>query len=324
MWSELARYPLVWLLVIGLHLAAIAALAVGLATPDKSEPKPAAGSKPVAAVALDYASFDERYLAPVREQAAQQAAEAKRRRAAEAARKAAAEKERREAEAARQAAEEKRRREAEAARQIAKEKQRREAEAARRAAEEKRQQEAEAARQAAAEQQRREAEAARKAEAEKERREAEVAQQQAAAAAQQAAEEKQRQEAATARQHREAEAARRAEEEKQLQQAARQEAARLAEQRRARAQARAVDAYKNTIKAAVQRNWIKPPNLDERAYCTVHVTQTPGGFISQVEVLDCRGGQAFRRSVEAAVWKAEPLPQPNNPEVFERKIEFEF
>ncbi len=52
--------------------------------------------------------------------------------------------------------------------------------------------------------------------------------------------------------------------------------------------------------------------------------QTPGGEVLTVEVLRCTGSAALRRSVEAAVYRASPLPPPPDPELFEREIEFTF
>jgi colicin import membrane protein len=46
--------------------------------------------------------------------------------------------------------------------------------------------------------------------------------------------------------------------------------------------------------------------------------------VQDVQVQKCTGDETFRRSVEAAVWKADPLPTPQKPEVFDRELRFKF
>ena len=36
------------------------------------------------------------------------------------------------------------------------------------------------------------------------------------------------------------------------------------------------------------------------------------------------GNDAFRKSVEKAVWKSDPLPEPPSPELFDRELRFMF
>jgi colicin import membrane protein len=54
------------------------------------------------------------------------------------------------------------------------------------------------------------------------------------------------------------------------------------------------------------------------------VEQIPGGEVTGIEVVRSSGNHAFDRSVEAAIRKASPLPQPKDPSVFARVINFEF
>ncbi|VAX00785.1 hypothetical protein MNBD_GAMMA19-1108, partial [hydrothermal vent metagenome] len=49
-----------------------------------------------------------------------------------------------------------------------------------------------------------------------------------------------------------------------------------------------------------------------------------GGEVVNVTVTQCVGDDVFRRSVEAAVYKASPLPRPSDPALFERQILFNF
>jgi colicin import membrane protein len=43
-----------------------------------------------------------------------------------------------------------------------------------------------------------------------------------------------------------------------------------------------------------------------------------------VDVQQCTGGEEFRHSVEAAVYKADPLPPPPTPEIFQRELLLRF
>jgi colicin import membrane protein len=75
------------------------------------------------------------------------------------------------------------------------------------------------------------------------------------------------------------------------------------------------------IVARVQRAWIKPPSAQPGISCTVSVTQVPGGEVTSVRVDSCSGGDAaLRESVEAAVYRASPLPPPPDPRLFERNL----
>jgi colicin import membrane protein len=62
------------------------------------------------------------------------------------------------------------------------------------------------------------------------------------------------------------------------------------------------------------------PGLD----CSVQVTQIPSGDVVDVRVLSCNGDEAVVRSIEAAVLRASPLPQPPTAALFERTLILEF
>lgn len=82
--------------------------------------------------------------------------------------------------------------------------------------------------------------------------------------------------------------------------------------------------WSNAIVAKIQRLWRKPTTTSVGQSCKVRVIQTPDGEVVTVEVWRCTGGEIFRRSVKAAVWKADPLPQAPTFDVFESVIEFTF
>jgi colicin import membrane protein len=78
------------------------------------------------------------------------------------------------------------------------------------------------------------------------------------------------------------------------------------------------------IQARVQRAWLRPPTARAGIECVVYVTQVPGGEVTNVRVGTCNGDQAVRDSIEAAVYRASPLPPPPDPALFERNLELTF
>ena len=79
------------------------------------------------------------------------------------------------------------------------------------------------------------------------------------------------------------------------------------------------------IVARIQRAWIQPPSAQPGIECIVSVSQVPGGEVTAVRVDSCNGGDAaLRESVEAAVYRASPLPPPPDPALFERNLELTF
>ncbi|GMQ87203.1 MAG: hypothetical protein BMS9Abin08_0401 [Gammaproteobacteria bacterium] len=114
-----------------------------------------------------------------------------------------------------------------------------------------------------------------------------------------------------------------AEQEMQARLAAEQE--RMASQRLTAMQ-RMIDEYVLYIQEKVQRSWIRPPDSGSGLSCTVEVRLIPSGEVVDVRIVRSSGNSAFDRSVEAAVFKASPLPVPPDVEVMEkfRTIRFEF
>jgi colicin import membrane protein len=79
------------------------------------------------------------------------------------------------------------------------------------------------------------------------------------------------------------------------------------------------------ITARIQRAWIKPPSARPGISCIVSVTQVQGGEVTAVHVNSCSiDDAAFRESVEAAVYRASPLPTPPAGVPFERNLELTF
>ena len=108
-----------------------------------------------------------------------------------------------------------------------------------------------------------------------------------------------------------------AEEQELLQEQMAAEEARLAAERDKAAQSE-IAQYVGLIKQKVERNWRKPSAIRAGLSCTVFVRLIPGGGVSHVEITKSSGDGIFDASVEAAVKKAEPLPVPPDPDLFDR------
>lgn len=180
-------------------------------------------------------------------------------------------------------------------RQAAEQRQRREQVEARRREEAKRRQETEKAQTAKAEQERKQAEQQKRVEADAKRK-------------------------AEAETKRKAEAQRReAQSRADLERAMAEE-----EQFAAAAESGLLDQYAEVIRQKVERNWIRPASAREGISCVVLVKQIPGGEVVEVRVAECNGDAAVVRSIEAAVLRSSPLPEPPDPKLFDRSLRFEF
>jgi colicin import membrane protein len=183
-----------------------------------------------------------------------------------------------------------------------------------------------AARQQAEARERQQAEARRQAEAERQaiarRAAAELAaKQQAEAAARQAAAKRQA-EAEAARRQAEVAAQLAAEQARQQAEQVRQRAVEAARQREMAERERALQAQyaavqqqaevariSQLIQQKVARYWLRPPGVTGLT-CRVQVRLGVTGSVLSVAVLESSGQHIFDQSVQAAVWKADPLPMP--------------
>jgi len=78
------------------------------------------------------------------------------------------------------------------------------------------------------------------------------------------------------------------------------------------------------ITARIQRAWLRPPSARQGIQCVLHITQGPGGQVLSAKIESCNGDQAVRESIEAAAYRASPLPPPPDPSLFERDLEVTF
>jgi colicin import membrane protein len=82
--------------------------------------------------------------------------------------------------------------------------------------------------------------------------------------------------------------------------------------------------WQSQIKAKITRAWLKPPTARQGIKCVLNVTLVPGGEVTEVSIGECNGDQAVRESIEAAVYRASPLPPPPDPAMFDRHLVINF
>jgi colicin import membrane protein len=85
--------------------------------------------------------------------------------------------------------------------------------------------------------------------------------------------------------------------------------------------------YQTRIRAQIRNNWIRPLSAKNGMMSVLRITLQPGGEVMNVVTLQHSGDAAFDASAEAAVWKASPLPVPDDPDVFNgnfRTLRLEF
>ena len=79
-------------------------------------------------------------------------------------------------------------------------------------------------------------------------------------------------------------------------------------------------AYTFAMAQKIRRSWAVPASANEDTVCVVRVRQTRTGDVISANIVSCNGDEAVRRSVEAAVMRASPLPRPSNPDLFREDL----
>ena len=83
--------------------------------------------------------------------------------------------------------------------------------------------------------------------------------------------------------------------------------------------------YQVALKNAILRQWTRPESVRLGQECQVLIRQIPGGEVVSVEISpSCPYDEQGRRSVEAAVLKASPLPYAGFEDVFVRNPTLKF
>jgi colicin import membrane protein len=86
----------------------------------------------------------------------------------------------------------------------------------------------------------------------------------------------------------------------------------------------ALASWESMIAAKITHMWRRPPAAKAGIDCMLNVTQVPGGEVTQVSIGECNGDQAVRESIEAAVYRASPLPPPPDRALFDRNLKIRF
>lgn len=128
-------------------------------------------------------------------------------------------------------------------------------------------------------------------------------------------------------------------EREQAEQAAREQAERDAAEAAAQAERDAADRqagaggtddsllarYSAAIQARVNSHWLRPDHVRSGIRCAIVITQIPGGEVISANVAEpCNADELTRRSIEAAVLRAQPLPYDGFESVFRRSVRFNF
>src|SRR5262245_16105757 len=123
---------------------------------------------------------------------------------------------------------------------------------------------------------------------------------------------------------------------KRMQEEAAREQKALDEQRRARearetaqklaaaAQQKAVEAWTDKIAAKIRGNIVLPPDLVGNPEAIFDVTLLPDASVLTVRRRKSSGHAGYDAAVERAIYKASPLPKPDQPTAFRRDLELKF
>jgi colicin import membrane protein len=83
--------------------------------------------------------------------------------------------------------------------------------------------------------------------------------------------------------------------------------------------------YQFALQSAVTINWLRPETALPGLRCKVHIVQIPPGDVISANVIaPCNTDEQTKRSLEAAVLRAAPLPYQGFESVFKREITFVF
>lgn len=102
------------------------------------------------------------------------------------------------------------------------------------------------------------------------------------------------------------------------------ERARMLDEERVEVIAGAQADWADLISARIRKFWTRPPASAERFNCFVQVQIEPGGAVVSTRIVRSCGTTALDRSVETAVLKASPLPQPQDPKAFTPDLRITF
>ena len=83
--------------------------------------------------------------------------------------------------------------------------------------------------------------------------------------------------------------------------------------------------YAAALQEAIVRQWTRPETVEIGQRCRIAIRQIPGGEVVSVDIAaSCPYDALGRRSVEAAILKASPLPYAGFEDVFNRNLDLNF
>jgi colicin import membrane protein len=88
-----------------------------------------------------------------------------------------------------------------------------------------------------------------------------------------------------------------------------------------------LDAYRSAIARKVRSNLIAPPGLSGNPSAVFEIEQimgSQGGTVVSVKLKQSSGNHALDEAIERAIRRADPLPPPDDPALFRRRLEITF
>ncbi len=90
------------------------------------------------------------------------------------------------------------------------------------------------------------------------------------------------------------------------------------------ASSRGKDAYIVKIRDKIRGNTVLPPGIQGNPEAVFKVTQLPSGEIIDIKLSKSSGNKALDEAIERAIKKSDPLPLPDQPNLFERVLELKY
>lgn len=101
-----------------------------------------------------------------------------------------------------------------------------------------------------------------------------------------------------------------------LQQQMANEQQQLAEAQRQQQMQGVINIYRAKILMAIANQWIIPDGADRTLSCVFTIDLRPDGAVTKVQMVQSSGNAALDQAAKTAIFKASPLPVPQDPTVF--------
>ena len=85
-----------------------------------------------------------------------------------------------------------------------------------------------------------------------------------------------------------------------------------------------LDQYKARIRQRIESNWQRPAGSREDLMWVVLLNVLPGNEVADIEFEQFNGTDIDQRSIETAIRRSSPLPEPPIPELFERQMRLRY